>query len=136
MEDERVMRNKSTWILAVVVMAFVAAPAMADEVAPPDVPAVPDTVGATKGDVDGNGVIDATDVQLVNQLAVGVIEHSGNSKWTADLNDDGLVDLQDAKILQAFLDGDSTKSGKAVPLTALPMVLTLLGAGLVAVRRR
>lgn len=132
----RVMRNTKLWMMAVAAMALVMTSAVAENVLEPTVPAVPETVGATKGDVDGNGVVDATDVQLINQLAVGVIAHSGNSQWTADLNDDGVVDLEDAKILQAFLDGDQTKDGKAVPLAWLPVGLGLLGVGLMAAKRR
>lgn len=92
-------------------------------------------VGVTLGDANGDGVLDAADVQLINQLAVGVAEHSGDSKWAADVNQDGIVDLQDAKALQGYLDGESTKDGKAVPVAALPAGLALLGAAALAGRR-
>jgi hypothetical protein len=92
-------------------------------------------IGSVLGDVNADGIVNADDVQIINQLAVGVVEHKGDSKWAADVNQDGVVDLRDAEALQSYLDGKTTKDGKAVPIAAIPAGLAVLGVAAIAGRR-
>lgn len=46
-----------------------------------------------KGDVDGNGAVDTVDARIILQMAASITEPD---LTTADMNDDGVISLQDA----------------------------------------
>ncbi len=95
-------------------------------------------IGALKGDANADGVVTSADVKLINQVAVGAAVLPEGSFWSADVNEDGIVNLLDAKLVQNWLEGGTTKDGKAVPLAWAPLSIVLLlgGAFLLAAYKR
>lgn len=60
---------------------------------------------ASKGDVNGDGLIDLLDVRLCLQLADGVVSGTSEQLEAADVDEDGDVDKEDAEILAGFIIG-------------------------------
>lgn len=58
-----------------------------------------------KGDVNGDGRIDLVDLRLAFQAALGIIVLSSEEQYRADLNDDGIVDMEDVTLLCGMILG-------------------------------
>ncbi|MFN3347213.1 MAG: dockerin type I repeat-containing protein, partial [Candidatus Bipolaricaulaceae bacterium] len=58
-----------------------------------------------KGDVNGDGRIDLVDLRLAYQAALGLIVLSPEEQYRADLNDDGVVDMEDVTLLCGMILG-------------------------------
>lgn len=58
-----------------------------------------------RGDVDGNGLIDAADAMLVLRYTVGAAELSEDAVLAADANEDGTVDAKDALYILSYMVG-------------------------------
>lgn len=59
-----------------------------------------------KGDVNGDGRIDLVDLRLAYQAALGLIVLSPDELYRADLNDNGVMDMEDVALLcQMILGG-------------------------------
>lgn len=72
--------------------------------------------GRSKGDVNGDGVVDNIDAMMAVQHFVGIIALTGEALWAADANGDGTVDNIDAGLI----------SRKAVGLEAPSFVMGVL----------
>lgn len=59
------------------------------------------------GDVDGNGVADSTDLQLINSCILGRENFSESQYRSADLNGDGLVDSFDLVMMRRNLTAET-----------------------------
>ena len=62
----------------------------------------------TLGDVDGNGKIELADAQMILDYEAKVLEH-GLSLFVADVSGDGVIDSNDAVLIQQYLAGKFTK---------------------------
>lgn len=60
-----------------------------------------------KGDVNGDGKIDQSDVELMRKYMVGTVPESQINKANADMNGDGKVDIADFAMLTDKLDGQT-----------------------------
>ena len=56
-----------------------------------------------KGDTDGDGMIDSTDLLRVQQYIIGQLEFDGELETDLDLNEDGFVDSTDLVIMQMMI---------------------------------
>ena len=57
-----------------------------------------------KGDTDGDGIVDATDLLLLQQHILGAVDlYEGDAERDIDLNEDGIVDSVDLVIMQMML---------------------------------
>ena len=56
-----------------------------------------------KGDTDGDGMIDSTDLLRVQQYIIGQLEFDGELEIDLDLNEDGFVDSTDLVIMQMMI---------------------------------
>jgi len=72
-----------------------------------EIPAAPFefTIGPKAGDVDGDGVVDALDVRLAFQLAVGAMTLPLDERTRADVDNDGDVDMDDVRMLAEYVIG-------------------------------
>lgn len=68
------------------------------------------------GDVDGNGIIDNTDANLVAQIYVGSISAPSNI-CCADANKDGKIDVVDSLFIAQIVQGLKPSSGVCNPTT-------------------
>lgn len=66
-------------------------------------PPIPEDPACAPGDVNGDGVTDMTDVQLVLDLAVGLVPQGEYSFCRADRNSDGIITPDDAEKLMRTL---------------------------------
>ena len=74
------------------------------------------------GDVNHDGVINSTDVQLVLQYVVGAIDSTALDLALADISGNGEVTAYDAALIQQVVDSGVTKVGSQsvyVPLAAI-----------------
>lgn len=60
----------------------------------------------TPGDVDGNGIVDSEDVELVTQYVVGQISSFPHPE-NADATEDGKLNIEDALAIQQWISGKS-----------------------------
>jgi len=67
-----------------------------------------ETAVIQKGDVNGDDVIDLLDVRLCAQIAQGYVTGTAAQRAAADVDDDGDVDADDARILAEFIIGIRT----------------------------
>ena len=61
-----------------------------------------------KGDIDGDGIADATDSGLLREQRAGNITLTGAYAEAADVNNDGIIDAYDSKLIlyhRAGVDG-------------------------------
>ncbi|UCE17330.1 MAG: dockerin type I repeat-containing protein [Gemmatimonadota bacterium] len=65
-----------------------------------------------KGDVDGNGVLDVSDVMLVVNIILGLLEPKSDRFWVADLNENGVIDILDVVDLVRYILGEEPKMSR------------------------
>ena len=70
------------------------------------------------GDVNGDGVIDQSDLDLIN-LALGTVAGDPNWNPDADLNGDGAVDIYDVVVCTNHLGSDYRSWGQTQTLLAV-----------------
>lgn len=56
-----------------------------------------------KGDTDGDGMIDATDLLRMQQYILGQIDFGTESEIDLDMNEDGSIDATDLVIMQMMI---------------------------------
>ena len=56
-----------------------------------------------KGDTDGDGMIDATDLLRMQQYILGQIDFGTESEIDIDMNEDGSIDATDLVIMQMMI---------------------------------
>lgn len=78
--------------------------ALAQRFAQPQTPRRPAPASGL-GDVNGDGVIDENDVELVNLHVQGVQSLTGRSLRVADVDGDGQVTANDANLISDFING-------------------------------
>ncbi len=71
----------------------------------------PDTidVNPVMGDLNGDGIIDRNDYNLLEGYLSGKIQMTDEQKKLADTNGDGIVDENDGEILEQFVNGEITE---------------------------
>lgn len=69
---------------------------------------LPKAEGPVKGDVDGNGVLDARDYLLIKRAVLGTVELTDAQKEIADVNGDGSVDATDYTMVKRAVLGTLT----------------------------
>lgn len=78
------------------------------DVPKPDVPSVFDKKG--NGDVNGDGVVNDADVELVRKYLTDIVGENAIDKKNADLNGDGKVTLTDLSQLKTMVEESKVKS--------------------------
>ncbi|MFD2334510.1 dockerin type I domain-containing protein [Cohnella sp. GCM10020058] len=63
-------------------------------------------VGVLKGDVNGDGYVSPADALIANKYATGKTTLTDEQKVILDMDDDGDVDAEDAKIILAIYNGE------------------------------
>ena len=63
-----------------------------------------------KGDINGDGRVDNSDVELMRKYMVGMVSESQINKANADMNGDGTVDISDFAMLTDKVDNQSNQS--------------------------
>jgi len=58
-----------------------------------------------KGDVDGNGAVNTSDVRMILQSMVGKSTLTEDQKLRADVNNDGMIDTTDARMILQYIVG-------------------------------
>lgn len=63
-----------------------------------------------KGDVNGDGRVDNSDVELMRKYMVGLVSESQINKANADMNGNGTIDISDLAMLSDKIDNQSNQS--------------------------
>jgi hypothetical protein len=75
------------------------------------------------GDVNGDGVVDAADMTLVQQIILGIVHPDAETLVRADVNGNGVVDMGDVVAIDNIINGRAGYSpsgwisGVVVPYT-------------------
>lgn len=64
------------------------------------------------GDIDGNGIIDISDLTMLSQFVMNDITLSRDHLNAADCNGDGMTDITDLALLKQYVMNDNVKLGK------------------------
>ena len=81
----------------------------------------PNAMPILKGDVNGDGVIDSADLQLIAQHIVNTTTLSGDDFLAADVNASGTVDSADLQLVAQYLVGTIVEFPTPTP-TPLPII--------------
>ena len=57
------------------------------------------------GDIDDNGVVDATDVMWAQQIVSGLLQPSSDALKRADVDGDGVVTDADVALIESYANG-------------------------------
>jgi len=68
--------------------------------------------GLMTGDIDGNGIIDISDLTMLSQFVMNDITLSRDQLNAADCNGDGMTDITDLALLKQYVMNDNVKLGK------------------------
>lgn len=63
--------------------------------------------GPVKGDVNGDGIVDNSDYELMMQYRAGEIAEDALDLEAADVNNDGNINVTDVTILNKYIEGDN-----------------------------